>query len=319
MGPVPNKRSVGARPPSGGQIELSFGDQHATVVEVGGGLRTYRAGDWDVLDGYAVDERCREARGQPLIPWPIRLQDGRYAWQGDEHQLPLTEPARQNAIHGLVRFVNWTPADHAGHAVRMEHVLHPQDGYPFTLELAIEYVLGPGGLSVRTSATNVGTRSCPYGAGAHPYVSVGTDLIDSATLLIPANEWLHADDRAIPDGRREVDDTPYDFRQGRRIGDAQLDTAFAELERGPDGMARVLLSANDGSRQVAIWMDAVYRYVMAFTGDSLPEPRRRRRSLAIEPMTCAPNAFRSGEGLITLEPGHACEASWGIEPRRRRT
>src|SRR5436190_23266581 len=89
-------------PPSGRQIELSFGDQHATLVEVGGGLRTYRVGDWEILDGYSLDERCTAARGQPLIPWPNRLQDGCYVWDGEEHQLPLSEPAKHSAIHGLV-------------------------------------------------------------------------------------------------------------------------------------------------------------------------------------------------------------------------
>jgi aldose 1-epimerase len=201
----------------------------------------------------------------------------------------------------------------------MEHVLHPRDGYPFALELAIDYTLGPEGLSVRTSAVNVGRSACPYGAGAHPYVAVGTELVDSATLLIPAGEWMHTDDRGIPDGRRPVEGTPYDFRAGTRIGDRQLDTAFAELERGPDGMARAVISADDGSREVALWMDAEYRYLMAFTGDSLPEADRRRRGLGIEPMTCAPNAFHSSDGLVRLEPGQAHQASWGLEPRIRTT
>lgn len=287
------------------------------MVEVGGGLRTYGFADWDVLDGYGVGERCTEARGQPLIPWPNRLADGRYTWEGDEHQLALTEPARHNAIHGLVRFVNWTVADQRPHAVRMEHVLHPQDGYPFALELAIEYTLRSDGLSVRTSATNAGAQPCPYGAGAHPYVTVGPGLIDSASLRIPASKWLHTDDRAIPDGLRQVQGSSYDFRHGRRLGDTQLDTAFAELDRDADGLARIVLTADDHAREVAVWMDRGYRYAMAFTGDSLPAPERRRRSLGVEPMTCAPNAFRSGDGLTTLSPGESHETARGIGPRVR--
>jgi aldose 1-epimerase len=51
---------------------------------------------------------------------------------------------------------------------------------------------------------------------------------------------------------------------------------------------------------------------MVFTGDPLPDVARR--SLAVEPMTCAPNAFRTGEGLLTLEPGASFTAEWGIEP-----
>jgi aldose 1-epimerase len=53
---------------------------------------------------------------------------------------------------------------------------------------------------------------------------------------------------------------------------------------------------------------------MLFTGDSLPDASRRRGGLGVEPMTCAPNAFASGDGLRVLEPGESFSAAWGIAP-----
>src|SRR5215475_9498488 len=93
--------------PSGDQIEIAFEDQRAIVVEVGAGLRTYSAGGSEIVDGYPADQASPSGRGQLLIPWPNRIQDGSYEFDGRRHQLPLTEPALGNAIHGLVRWVAW--------------------------------------------------------------------------------------------------------------------------------------------------------------------------------------------------------------------
>jgi aldose 1-epimerase len=162
--------------PSGEQIEITAGDQHAVVVEVGGGLRSYSAGGRELVDGYKANEMSSSGRGQALIPWPNRLQDGSYEFDGRRHQLPLNEPERRNAIHGLVRWVAWTASVRETHRVVLEYLLHPQPGYPFSLSLGIEYALLDSGLLVRTTATNVGADACPYGTGAHPYLTLGTLL-----------------------------------------------------------------------------------------------------------------------------------------------
>lgn len=290
-------------PPSGAQYRIASGDQEATIVEVGGGLRTYTVAGAPVLDGYEVDEMASGGRGQLLIPWPNRIGDGKYRFGGADLQLALTEPSRQNASHGLVRWASWTAAAHAPDRVVMGLTVHPQPGYPFTLALSVEYLLDATGLSVTTTATNRGARPCPYGAGAHPYVTVGTDLVDSAVLHVPAGTWLPVDDRGIPTGSAPVDGTPNDFRRPRPIGDLILDTAFTDLA----GAQAVL----DGPRRVTVWWDDSYRWLMVFTGDTL-DPARRRRGLAMEPMTCPPNAFVTGEGLRTLEPGESWTTTWGI-------
>lgn len=303
--------------PSGEQIEIVHGEQRATVVEVGGALRALHVGDRAVLDGYAREEMCTGGRGQTLLPWPNRLQDGTYEFDAQQFLLPLTEPEKGNAIHGLVRWVNWTVAERADHRVVMAHSQRPQPGYPFALRVFNEYSLGDDGLTVTTTAHNVGDHACPYGTGAHPYITVGTERVDVATLHVPATQSLIADERQIPVGRRALTGTAEDFSRPRVIGPTALDTAFTALQRDGEGRARVVLRAPDGGPRVTVWMDRAHDYVMVFTGDSLSEPARRRRGLAVEPMTCAPNAFRSGGGLRRLEPGASFTSRWGIEYETR--
>ena len=216
-------------PPSGEQFEIAFGDQRATVVEVGGGLRSYSAEGRELLDGYGADEPILSGRGQVLIPWPNRLEDGAYEFDGRRHQLPLTEPERGDAIHGLVRGEPWTVGEREQHRVVMEHVLEPRPGYPFTVSLAIEYALSESGLSVRTTATNIGSDACPFGSGQHPYLTLGTPTVDSLVLSAPGATVLIEDERGIPRGREPVDGTPYDFRRPREIGATTLDDAFTDL------------------------------------------------------------------------------------------
>ncbi len=285
--------------PSGEQFEITFEDQLVVAVEVGGGLRTYSVDGEDVIDGYGADEMATGGRGQMLIPWPNRLQDGSYEFEGRRHQLPLNEPEHSNAIHGLVRWVAWHVREREPHRVVLGHVLHPQPGYPFSLDLEIEYELSASGLTVRTTATNVGTATCPYGSGTHPYLTLGTETIDEVLLRVPAQTALRSDDRGIPVGTVAVEGTELDFRSARRIGQATIDNGYTDLERDDAGLARITIAAADRSG-ATLWVDEGYPYVMVFTGDI---PAVERRGLAIEPMTCPPNAFRSGEAVVTLEPG----------------
>ena len=296
--------------PSGEQITILAEDQQAVVVTVGAGLRSYSVGGRELLDGYGANEMSSSGRGQVLIPWPNRLQDGSYEFNGRRHQVPLNEPERRNAIHGLVRWAAWTAAERQPHRVVMEHVLYPRPGYPFLLRISIEYALSRNGLRVQTTATNLGTHACPYGSGAHPYLTLGTATIDGLTLLAPGRTVLRSDERGLPVGSEAVAGTEYDFRQPRRIGSIKLDHAFTDLERDDDGLARVELRDSEREAKVSLWVDQNYPYLMLFSGDPLPDVQRR--SLAVEPMTCPPNAFRTGDALIRLEPGASFTGAWGI-------
>ena len=285
------------------------GAHRAVVAEVGAGLREYTVDGVPVVDGYPAAEMCSGGRGQTLIPWPNRIAGGAYEFDGEAQQLPLTEPSAGNAIHGLTRWATWTVVDRTGRSATLRHVLHPQPGYPFTLDCRLEYALSDAGLRVRTAVTNTGDRPAPYGTGAHPYLTVGTDTVDEITLTVPGDRYLPTDDNGIPTGTAEVEGSPFDYRAGRLIGAATVDHCFTDLARDADGVATVTLAA--GERQARLWLDAGYRYAQVFTGDTLV-PARRRRGLAVEPMTCPPDAFRSRTGLHVLEPGRGVETTWGI-------
>jgi aldose 1-epimerase len=298
--------------PSGEQWEIRHGDQRAVVVEVGGGLREYEVGGAAVLDGYAIGEMCQGGRGQPLIPWPNRLADGRYQFGGRVLQVPLNEPGKRNAIHGLVRWSSWRMADRRPAEVVVEHVLHPQPGYPFTLGLQIAYVLGDAGLAVTVTATNLGDERLPYAAGHHPYLTLGETSIDTAEIELRAARAVAVADRNLPTGLVDVAGSGIDFRERRAVGQLHLDVAFTELERDARGRAWLTMQTSDGRRRLAVWMGQAYTHVMLFTGDTLENESRRRRGLAVEPMTCAPNAFASLIGVIVLEPGASYMSEWGM-------
>lgn len=255
--------------PSGEQVELVLGEQRAVVVEVGGGLREYAVGGRDVVFGYGRDAICGSARGAVLMPWPNRIAEARYEWQGETLQLPVTEVSSGSAIHGLVRWASWRAVEREPARVVLEHLLYPQPGYPFALRLRVGYRLEERGLVVRTSAENVGERECPFGAGHHPYLVAPTGRVDD---LVVEGE---------PIGERRLDDTSH------RPGGWRIEVAGA-----------------------TVWADESWPYLLLFTGDL---PDIRRRGLAVEPMTCPPQAFRSGEGLLRLSPGDVFTGEWGIE------
>jgi aldose 1-epimerase len=301
-------------PASGRQVEIRSGDARAVVVEQGGGVRAYDVAGVPVLDGYPADEMQTGARGQPLIPWPNRLHEGRYTFDGREGVVPLNEPEQSNALHGLTLWRSWHVLEVAADSVTMGLRLLPSPAYPFALDLAVRYDLTADGLTVATTARNLGGHHAPYAHGAHPYVTVGTEIIDDAVLGLPAATWIDTDEDQIPVAQRPVEGTPYDFRAPRRVGDVEIDYAFTDLDRTADGGAEVTLASPDGGRRVTLWVDEHYGYVEVFTGDSLPEPDRRRRSLGLEPMTCPPDAFRSGTDLLVLAPGEAVTTRWGLRP-----
>lgn len=302
-------------PPSGEQFEIRHGSQRATIVEVGGGVREYVAGDRHVLQPYAVDAVCDGAHGAPLIPWPNRVADGRYTWDGRERQLELTEPEKQNAIHGLLRWRNWSLVDRAEDRVRIGSRLHPTDRWPFPLDVSVEYRLGDDGLTAETRARNIGEEPCPYACGQHPYLCPGRDVeVDACTLELRAATRIDTDsERQLPTGTEAVEGTEYDFRSSRQIGSLAVDYAFTDLERDADGRAWVRLGCPDG-HTIELWTDDAYPITQIYTADTLA-PERRRGGLGAEPMSAPPNALATGELIVRLEPGEEHVARWGVRLR----
>lgn len=296
--------------PTGEQHEIVLGDQVAVVTEMGATLRSYDVAGRPVVDGFAAGRRPDGGRGQILAPWPNRVRDGRYSFDGEDLQLPLSDVAAANAIHGLVRWSGWGLAERGDDWVALTTTVWPQTGYPFLVGLRATYRLGDDGLTVRLHAHNGGDRPAPYGVGQHPYITTGPRC-DETVLTVPAAERLLTDERGNPVGSEQVADTAYDFRNPRPIGDLVLDTAYSRLERGRDGRATVRLEGAD-SHLVEVWLGEAARHLQLYSGDSLPDPARRRQGLAVEPMSCPPGAFASGVDLVVLAPGDEHELSWGV-------
>ena len=302
-------------PLTGQQYHIEAGPYRATVTELGAGLRELRFRDEPVILGSDADELPPAGAGQLLVPWPNRVDGGRYSFGGAEFQLGLTEPALGNAIHGLTRWTAWTLVSHDAGSVLLRSAPHGYQGYPFGLEIEAGYRLHPdSGLHVDITARNRGSRAAPYGTGSHPYLTLRTASVDDYELSLSAASWLPVDERGIPSGPpATVEGTPYDFRRPRPIGSTRLDHALTGLDRDSDGRAWAHLTADAGAGpRVSLWAGAGYGWLQVFTGDPLG-PDRRRKALAVEPMTCPPNAFVTGDDLLVLEPGEAVTHSWGIQ------
>lgn len=294
------------------EAHISAGGYEAVVSTFGAALKSLRFSGREFLDTFERPDENPVARGQVLVPFPNRIEDGRYIFEGEEYRLPLDEPERGHAIHGLVRRREWRVSDRSEAAVELRCDLPPSRGYPFSLDLRIRYELSPSGLVVEMAAANTGDGPLPFGAGYHPYLMVGTKYVDEATLRVPGDSYLELDERLIPRGRASVDGSGLDFREGRGIGEAKINACFTDLSFDGDGRTRTTLSHSDGRPEVEVWADERHPYIQIYTGDDIPEESRRRRSVAIEPMSCAPNAFDSGDGLRILQPGESFVGEWGI-------
>jgi aldose 1-epimerase len=294
---------------TGQQFAIAAGGHEATVVEVGAGLRCYRYRGADVtapFDENVLPPRCN---GAVLVPWPNRVRDGRYRFEGVEQQLPLSEPDKRNAIHGLGRWERWTPVRHEPARLTLALDIVAQKGYPFEVRVEVTYALdAEAGLSVSTSAHNTGTGPAPFGAGFHPYLATHGTPLDDVTVALPARQRLVLDDGAVPIGVQPVDGTPHDLRGGRRLGQLRMDDGFTGLDTENGRGHAEVRAATSGAR---IWFDEAFRYLQVFTPDDLADGVP---AVAVEPMTCAPNAFNSTDGLVVLDPDGTWAGSWGIQP-----
>lgn len=303
-------------PPSGDQFEISAGGYRAVITESGGALRQLTYGGRELVDGFAEDATSAGGRGQLLMPWPNRVRDGQYSFGGTDHQLALTEPKRHNASHGLARWVAWTVQEHTAHSVALTYRLMAQTGYPWTVDLSVVYDLSADGLTVTQTATNVSDAPAPYASGAHPYLAVGAGPVDGLELTMPAATRLLVDaERLLPTGEREaVDGSPYDFRVARPLRDVVLNDSFTDLARDAAGVATAVLRDPRTGLGVALWVDGHHRWLLLYTADDVATTGRR--SIAVEPMTAPPDAFRSGDDLIVLgvagSPDDEVSATWGI-------
>lgn len=295
--------------PTGRQFTITHGDQEAVITERGAALRCYRVGDRDVVVPFGADELPPSMHGAILLPWPNRLADGHYRFDGGTYQLPITEPARHVANHGLVHSVAWRLVGHSDSHVELALDLLPVPGYPFRLDVHLHYRLTDDGLTVRLSATNDGERRAPYGVGFHPWLSPGTASVDECRLQVDAASWLRTDDRLLPVAAEALP-ADRDFSTARVLGNIRLDDGYGSATYR-DGKSWARLTAPDGSTAAA-WMERPLGYWQVCTGDFKEAGRYRRTGVATEPMSCPANAFVSRQDLAVIEPGATHTVFWGL-------
>ena len=294
-----------ALPISGTPIALRRGAYAAEVVSVGAALRALTHDGRDLVVPFAEGEVRPLFRGVTLVPWPNRVVDGRYEFDGVVQQLAITEPDRGHALHGLAAWSDYRVVTRSSDAVVLETEIVAQAGYPHRLRVRVEHRLGDDGLTTTITATNTGPTRAPYGSSGHPYLVGGPGRVDDWTLELAADRVLEVDERLAPRGLADVPGGPFDFAEARTIGDLFIDHAFTGLRAH-----RATVRAADGHGAELRW-DATAPWVQIHTADR-PEPEYDRAGLAVEPMTCPPDAFNSGTDLVVLEPGASHALAWTI-------
>jgi aldose 1-epimerase len=312
---TPTLHELDRRPVTEYRIEA--GQYTATITADGGALRELRYGHRDLIVPFAAGEPIPDYRGIIAAPWPNRIADGRYTIDGNTFQVPINETQRSCALHGLVFPLQWSLVSQEANAVRLACTLESTPGYPHNLHLDIEYRLTNDGLHSRVTAVNTGHTTAPYGVCPHPYLVAGPAPLDEWTLEIPASTFLEvSEDRLLPKNSRVVEDHEFDFRAARPIGGIEIDHAFTDISFDDRGRARVVIH-DPGGTGVGMEWDRRCSWLQIHTADKQP-PLPNRLGLAVEPMTCPPDAFNSGQDLILLEPGASWKVAWkiySIQPR----
>ncbi len=297
--------------PSGEQIAIAHGDQRAVVTEVGATLRTFVKGGVGVVEGFAGDELPDGARGQVLYPWPNRLSPEPWTFSGRSAAPSVNEQTTDTAIHGLVRWRPFEVEQVNQNRCVLSLFLHPSPDYPFASEIAVAYHLGSLGLTVTTTVTNRDDVPIPVGVGFHPYLAVTTSTIEGCDLEVPATAYVASSERLLPTGEiLPVRGHALDFTTAKSINGHELDVTYTELVRDNAGLATVKIRDHNGGR-VELQVDRNFPYIQLYTGEDLARGRRRT-SIAVEPMTCPPEALRSGKDVIVLEPGQHWAGSWRL-------
>ena len=293
--------------PTGTQHRIERGSASATIASVAASLRHFERDGVQLTPGYPEEVSPPFGCGIVLVPWPNRVEDGRWTLDGQPQQLDLTEPDRHNAIHGLLRYTAYDLVEHAGHAVTLSATVWPQHGYPFLLETDVRYELVDEGLRVTHRVRNRSDRPAPVALGAHPFFTIGDVAPEDLVLTVHAATRIEVDERLNPVGTSPIDPR---LRAGLVLREVELDHAFADLD--PVDGAVASLTAPDG-RSVALVQDEQHRWMQVFTTRAYPGTSL---AVAIEPMTAPMNALVTGEGLRWVEPDEEWTAWWGVRVSR---
>lgn len=258
----------------------------------------------EVLAGYSSIsdfETLPGSRNIKLSPFPNRIDRGRYEFAGQTYQFDCNKKNEDNAIHGFLTKAAFTLVDALVNEEEDSIVLQykykytgENEAYPFPYQVEIVHCFTQSFYSCRTNITNIGEQTMPLGDGWHPYFKLGTTTIDELLLQIPSNTALETDERMIPTLKTFAFNK---FQTPEAIGNTQFDTGFVLR---PDLKVSKVYLINKTSKLQLVYgqdneNDRGYKYLQIYTPPD-------RQSIALEPMSCAANAFNNKMGLIELEP-----------------
>ena len=277
-------------------FEINLGNFKAKINSYGASLISLSNNEFNL-----IESNTREGlyAGSVLAPWPNRIKDGRYSFNDEMFELPINEKSKNNALHGLVAHSDWQPVSSSGSSITLEHILDMPKIYPGKLKLQIKYEFIDNYLEIKIDALNIGNKKAPYGVSIHTYFVAGQNLKNNQLFLqLPSSEFMQVDlERLLPLGIEKVDSTEFDFRILKQISNLFIDHAFkADTDLPP----RVRL-INESKLGVELEFDESTKWIQVHTADR-DGKEDARMAIAIEPMSCPPDAFNSALDLITLEP-----------------
>lgn len=271
------------------------------ISDLGCNVNSLILNNQDIIDGNTDKETLSSnylAKSALLIPFPNRIDKGKYIFKGKEYKLPINKKGEGHAIHGLIydkpfKLVNTKVSKKSTSATFFYEIAKRQfSGYPFNLLILVTCTLEESHFTISVSATNGSNSILPYGIGWHPYLKANKK-IDMRTLSIPSRHILEIDrtKKMIPTGKIKRTKT---FNNAL-INKQAFDTCFTNLA-----------SYKTQFENITLFQDRTMKYLQIYTPPD-------RQSIAIEPMSCAPNAFNNKMGLILLAPLNSVTHSFGIK------
>ncbi len=301
-------------------IELKRGNQRLVINQVGGGLISYQVEkDGETKDMIVSYESCPEEKvgmmGDVLFPFPGRVKNSEYSFEGKEYKISGTKEIDGNALHGFVTDKEWKVVEKNDDSIKLSYEIkkeeYEKNGYPFSLKIQVKYSLSDNGLKVETEITNTGESKAPFGLGFHPYFTAGTDKADNISLKIDAKKLVEFDDNLFPTGKMVgLDGQELDYNQEKKIGEKTIDNCFTGLVY-TNNISKTEISSK--LAKLNIWQDKNFNYLQMYSADTIGD-KFMRAGFAIEPQTCTGYALNKPEmGLKTIEPGESFKAVWGVD------
>ena len=314
--------TIAATPRTGHQYTITHGDYVAVITELGAALRKLTYQGKNVIATFGANEVAPASSGQLLIPYPNRIEDGVYTFEGKTYELPIDEHERRNAIHGYGYRAYWTLENLDESTVTLSWRVPNMAGYPFDVMVAVTYTLTDNGLNLTIAARNNGETNAPWALAIHPWLANGFDgygdEIDGqnaqCSLMVPADTHVTVDDRLLPTGTEPVDGTKYDFREPMKLDQQPYDDAWTDVKHAEDGTVTAVLYRPDGMA-VEVGGDETITSFQVCTGTGFA-PDNHPAGVAVEPQTAYANAFRSGKDVIVIKPGEVSSTTLFIRMRK---